>query len=89
MSERDRDFVGSGDPRLDESRPHGGTNLPGTPGYESEAAFRHREAADPDIKEIRTNQLMPGPLRDDAIVEPQFDPYTLPMDGSDTPHQSQ
>lgn len=87
MSERDRDYAGSGDPRLDEDKPHGGTNLPGTPGYESEAAFRHREASDATIKEIRTNQMAPGPLRE-PVDEPQFEPDILPMDGSDTPHQS-
>jgi hypothetical protein len=76
MADRDREFVGSGDVRLDEDMPRGGASMPGTPGYESEAAYRHREASDADIAEIRTNQLAPGPLRE-TTEEPMVDSTTL------------
>jgi hypothetical protein len=86
MTDRDRENVGSGDSRLDEDTPKGGTRLSGTPGYESEAAYRHREAADEDIREIRTNQLAPGPLQD-TTDEPVRETSTLKWN-QDTQHGS-
>jgi hypothetical protein len=81
------DKVGTGDPRLDDETPRGGAKIPGTPGYESEAAFRHREMANADMDEIRTNQLAPGPLREVDPDEPMLDPYTLGNSG-DVKHHS-
>lgn len=79
------DFVGQGDYRLDEES-QGDTILPGTPGYGSEAAFRHHEAANADVEEIRTNQLAPGRMRDN-VDEPVLDSYTLGNSG-DVKHES-
>ncbi|MOA68280.1 hypothetical protein D3C78_1958250 [compost metagenome] len=64
----------------------GGTTLPGTPGFESEAAFRHKEAANADVAEIRPNQLAPGHMRE-AVDEPVLEGYTLGNSG-DVKHDS-
>jgi hypothetical protein len=86
MIDRDRDDVGAGDPRLDEDTPPGGAAIPGTPGYESEASFRHRQSADADIPEVRSNQLAPGPLQE-ATDEPILETQTLKFN-QETRHQS-
>ena len=76
MADRDRDYVGAGDSRLNEDQAYNENPLPGTPGFESESAFRHRVQSDADIPEIRTNQLAPGPLRE-IEDEPRIEKQTL------------
>ena len=84
--ERHENIVGEGDPRLDEDAVQGGSRIPGTPGFESEAAYRHKEQANADVDEIRPNQLAPGRMRD-PVDEPVLDSYTLGNSG-DVQHHS-
>lgn len=73
--EKDVDKVGIGEPQL-EIEHHGGASMPGTPGYESEGAFRHANAPEAEIREIRSTQLVPGPL-DETETGPALEPTTL------------
>ena len=84
MAERDHDRLDTGDTRMDNDEPQGGMRLPGTPGYESEAAFRHREFTEQDMPEISPIQLARGPL-DDHEEPPLMEPHQLRM-GEETKH---
>ena len=59
-----RDPVGTGDFRLDENATEARSPIPGTPGYVAEAAQRHAESDEAQMPEIRSTQLIPGPLDD-------------------------
>ena len=78
MAERDHNRQDTGDTRMDNDEPQGGISLPGTPGYESEAAFRHREFAEADMPEISPIQMAPGPL-DDRDEPELMDPNQIPF----------
>lgn len=71
-----QDKVGTGDPRLDDNA-NGDSRIPGTPGYSSEAAFRHRNFNQADVPEIRDVQIVPGPIEERD--EPTLQPYHEPM----------
>lgn len=60
--EKDVDHVGTGDSRLDNEEATTGAYMPDTPGYVAEASQRHREYPEAEIPEIRSTQLVPGPL---------------------------
>ena len=62
--ERDPEKDGVGDERLHERAAEDQTP------YDSEAAFRHRQQNDADIPEIRSTQLIPGPLEE--VEEPEL-----------------
>lgn len=70
----DRD---KGNAHLDLEGEHGGARMPGTPGYEAEAAQRHDQSANADEPEIRSTSLAPGPLDEEHEGEPQVHFETL------------
>jgi hypothetical protein len=63
MADFDTPRNDAGDERLDLQQ-RGGARMPGTPGYESEAAYRHRNSAEADLPELNANQLAPFPLQE-------------------------
>lgn len=83
---QNREPLDTGDARLDDETPQGGARMAGTPGYESEAAYRHRQKNDYDIEEIRPNQLARSPLRE-MTDEPTAEPHTLRF-SDDVSHES-
>ena len=56
------DKVGTGDFRFEDESTTTGANMPGTPGYVGESSQRHHEYTEATQPEIRSTQLIPGPL---------------------------
>ena len=65
----------------------GGARIPGTPGYESEAAQRHDQHNIADEPEIRSTSLVPEPLEEQEEGEPQVHFETLKW-RDETSHRS-
>lgn len=66
---KDQDKVGTGDIHFEEDihgeeAALGGAQLPGTPGFVGESSQRHHEFVEGTQPEIRSTQLMPGPLEE-------------------------
>ncbi len=62
MGKRVINGTGAGDPRFIVDQDRADALIPENPGWESEAAFRHRETSLAEEPELSPNQSIPGPL---------------------------
>lgn len=80
---KDHDKVGTGDIHFEsdvhgEESTLGGAQIPGTPGYVGESSQRHHEYSEATQPEIRSTQLIPGPLDEhEEATTGQLQPQTI------------